>query len=399
MRILLIVVYYLPSAKSSAKLIHDLADEFCRLGHEVTVLAPDAGLASECEVSCESGVKVLRIRTGRINGASKIVRGVNEAMLSSVLWRKGRKFLQNGKFSLVVWYSPSIFLGSLVKKLKKVFNCPSYLILRDIFPQWAIDTGILKEGVISWFFRRKEMEQYEAADVIGVQSAGNLDYFFKNGLCKRLRLEVLYNWMKLDEVNVSSGNYREQFGLKGKVVFFYGGNIGIAQDMDNVVRLAESLQDKPTAYFLLVGEGSEVSRLSKTISDKKLANISIHRAVDQQRYLDMVSEFDVGMISLDRKFKTQNFPGKMLGYMAYSMPILASINPGNDLKELIEGKLAGLVSINGDDVQFRANALQLIRDGELRCRLGANARLLLESVFDVSKAAGQILAHFKKPAD
>jgi glycosyltransferase involved in cell wall biosynthesis len=229
-----------------------------------------------------------------------------------------------------------------------------------------------------------------------VQSPANLCYFVKDGLEKKYRLEVLYNWTTLDEINIPYSNYREQFGLKGKVVFLYGGNIGIAQDMDNIIRLAESLLDEPTAYFLLVGGGSEVERLREIIKRKNLTNITVHAAVDTQRYLAMLSEFDVGLISLDCKFKTQNYPGKMLGYMYYSMPILASINPGNDLKETLEEKLAGLVSINGNDAQFRDNALQLIRDRNLRHQLGLNARSLLESTFSVSRAAKQILGHFEK---
>ncbi len=396
MRILLIVVYYLPSTKSSAKLIHDIAVEFCRLGHEVIVLTPDPELVSDSEVSCVDSIKILRVRTGRIGGASKIARGFNEMLLSPILWWKGKRFFQSNMCDLVVWYSPSIFFGSLVKKLKKLFGCPSYLILRDIFPRWAIDTGILKKGPVYWFLRKKEIEQYEAADVIGVQSPANLHYFFKSDSEIEHHLEVLYNWTTLKEVNVPHSNYREQFGLKGKLVFFYGGNIGVAQDMDNVIRLAESLLDEPTAYFLLVGDGSEVTRLKEIVESKKLTNIAIHEAVDQQQYLAMVSEFDVGLILLDRKFKTQNFPGKMLGYMTYSMPILASINPGNDLKDILEENHAGLVCINGNDAQFRDNAIQLIRDSNLRHQLGLNAHLLLESTFSVSRAAKQILSHFKK---
>ena len=396
MRILLISVYYLPSTKSCAKLVHDLAFELCRLGHEVIVLTADNEIESDIDVSCENGIKILRIKTGKIDGASKIVRVFNEMMLSSMLWRKGKRFFQSNICDLVVWYSPSIFFGSLVKKLKKLFNCPSYLILRDIFPQWALDMGILKKGLIYWFFRKKEIEQYEAADVIGVQSPANLCYFARNGLEKRYCLEVLYNWTRLEGLNVPYSNYREQLGLKVKVVFVYGGNIGVAQDMDNIIRLAESLLDEPMAYFLLVGDGSEVKRLREIIEKKKLTNITIHEAVDQQQYLSMLSEFDVGLISLDRKFKTQNFPGKMLSYMYYSMPILASVNPGNDLKETLEEKHAGLVCINGNDAQFRNNAIHLIRDSNLRRQLGLNARLLLESTFSVSQAAKQVIARFKK---
>jgi len=396
MRILLIVVYYLPSMKSSAKLIDDLAKEFFSLGHEVIVATPDENLASSFDVSEVNGVKVLRVRTGKIDGASRLVRGINEALLSLVLWHKGKDFFKANKCDLIVWYSPSIFFGALVKKLKKLFHCPAYLILRDFFPQWAIDTGVLKDGPICWFFRKKEVEQYEAADVIGVQSPGNFEYFFNKGLEKKYKLEVLYNWAKLEEEDIPYGNYRQKLGLKDKVVFFYGGNIGVAQDIDNLIRLAESLKDESAAYFLLVGSGSEVERLNEVIKGKGLTNIAIHPAVEQPQYLAMLSEFDVGLILLNRKFKTQNFPGKMLSYMYYSMPILASVNSGNDLKEMVEGKEAGLVCINGDDEQFQEYAVQLIKDRRLRHQLGANARLLLESTFSVSRAAKQIVNHFKK---
>ena len=118
-------------------------------------------------------------------------------------------------------------------------------------------------------------------------------------------------------------------------------------------------------------------------------------AVDQEEYLAMVSEFDIGLISLDKKLKTHNFPGKMLGYMYNAMPILASVNPENDLKELIERNKAGLISINGDDDIFFANAVQLLRNRTSREEMGKNARMLLENQFSVEKAARQILMHFQ----
>ncbi|MDD5131474.1 MAG: glycosyltransferase family 4 protein [bacterium] len=396
MRILIIAVYYLPKPKSTAKIIHDLAVEFCRLGHEAIVLTPDDTLRTGSEIACIDGVKILRVRTGKIDGSFRIFRGINERLLSPILWQQGRKFFRDNACDIVIWWSPSIFLGSLVKKLKKQFNCPSYLILRDIFPQWAIDAGILKRGLISWYFHRKELEQYEAANVIGVQSPGNLSYFRRNGLDQKYRLEVLYNWTRLKEQDIPATNYREQLGLQGKVVFFYGGNIGVAQDMDNLIRLAENMLNETQAHFLLVGEGSEVERLKGLIKKKKLTNLTIHNAVDQQKYLAMLSEFDVGLILLDRRHQTQNFPGKMLGYMYYSLPILASINPGNDLQDVLEKKSAGLVCLNGDDARFKDYAIRLTRDSKLRKQIGARARSLLESTFSVSRAAAQILANFER---
>lgn len=395
MTILLIVDCYLPCTKSSAKLMHDLAIEFHRQGHKVIVAAPDDTLTVPSRVTVKEAVTVLRVRTGRIKGATKLIRAINELRLSSTIWKTGKGFFQANPSDLIVFYSPSIFFGRLVQKLKKLWGCKTYLILRDIFPQWAIDVGVLKDGPICRFFRSKERLQYDVADVIGVECPANLRYFEKNGLKAKHNVEVLYNWTTLNEKKVVCRNDRERLGLKDKVVFFYGGNIGIAQDVDNIVRLAAEVRNHPEIYFLLVGSGSEVPHLRANIQEWGLSNISIHPPVAQDHYLGMLSQFDVGLISLKHDLKTHNFPGKMLGYMYCSMPILAGINPGNDLNQLLEESQAGFVCMSGEDELFRTYALQLAEDADLRRRMGQNARTVLEKNFCVTSAASQILSHVK----
>jgi glycosyltransferase involved in cell wall biosynthesis len=396
MRILLLVVYYFPSTMSSAALVHDLAAEFLRLGHEPIVVAPDENISPDQQLSVEDGIKVLRVRSGKIKSATKIVRAFNEIRLSRMLWEKGKYFFVDNPSDLIVYYSPSIFFSSLVARLKKLFSCPAYLVLGDIFPQWAVETGVLRKGLIYYYFKYKERQNYEAADIIRVQSPANLRYFTEKGLDKKYRLEVLYNWISLkkSDIHAVRSAYRMQLGLQNKVVFFYGGNIGVAQDIDNIIRLAANMRDDPAAYFLLVGGGSEVGRAKAMIESGNMKNIMIHAPVDHTEYLAMLSEFDVGLISLDRRLRSHNFPGKMMSYMYHSKPILASINFGNDLKEMLEEKKAGLVCINGDDELLASYAKKLVADEDLRLQLGQNGRLLLEDTFSVSKAASQILSHF-----
>ena len=156
------------------------------------------------------------------------------------------------------------------------------------------------------------------------------------------------------------------------------------------------MQTYTDAYFLLVGDGSETERLRLLIKNKKLQNIAIYDAVGQKDYLSMLSEFDIGLLSLDRKFRTANFPGKLLGYIYYAMPVLASINLGNDLQTLLEKGNAGLVSLNGNDEALFNNALKLLHDEALRKEYGKNARVLLDSTFSVKGAARQVMSHFGK---
>ena len=396
MNILLLVDYYLPGTKSSAQLIHDLAAEFHLQGHKVIIVAPDSTLAGPLETSFEAGITVLRVRTGRLKEISKVIRAINEARLSSVIWKAGKDFFRANRCDLIVFYSPTIFFGKLVQKLKKLWNCKAYLILRDIFPQWAVDIGVLKEGPVCQFFRHKERQQYKVADIIGVQSPGNLEYFTHRGLENKYKLEVLYNWISINGKKGVCQNDRAILGLQDKIVFIYGGNIGIAQEMDNIVHLAMSMRDHSNIHFLLVGEGSEVPRLKAKIQENRLNNISIHPPVPQERYFGMLSESDVGLISLNRKLTTHNFPGKMLGYMYSSMPILASVNPGNDLKQLLEESGAGFVCLSGEYDKFCNYALQLATNAQLRRQMGRNASSILEKTFCVTRAASQILSHLKE---
>ena len=177
------------------------------------------------------------------------------------------------------------------------------------------------------------------------------------------------------------------------MVFLYGGNLGVAQDVAGILRLADALRGEPRAFFLLVGDGSEAAALEAEAARRGLDNVRFLPPVDHATYLGMVTEFDVGLITLNRDLKTHNFPSKMHDFMYCGKPILAAVNPGNDLRELLEEEEAGLVSWAGEDEELRAAALRLLADGDLRRRLGRNGGRLLREVFSPAQAARQILAH------
>ena len=391
MKILLLVDCFYPSTKSAPKLIADLAHELSEQGHTVTIATADATLKPNRDITQHEAYTLVRVRTARIKGASKPLRAFHESRLSTVFWKRCKDYFIENPCDLIVFYSPSIFFGKLVSKLKTLWNAKTYLVLRDLFPQWAIDAGILKEGMISRYFRKKEIQQYQVADKIGVQSPANLDYFKERGWHKKYQLEVLYNWMRITEQGAQETNYREQLGLQDKVVFFFGGNMGLAQDLENIVCLARNMRNNPKAFFLLVGDGDQVSNLKKSIQILKLNNIKILPAVDQDKYLGMLMEFDIGLICLDKKLKTQNFPGKMLGYMLNSKPMLASVNPGNDLVDLIQGESIGCACINGDDGLLLQQAEELANDRLRRKQLGENARRVLETKFSTKNAVDLII--------
>jgi glycosyltransferase involved in cell wall biosynthesis len=397
MRILILIDCYLPSYKSGAKQIHDLGVEFRRQGHTVTILTTTHEIARSFEITMEDELRVARVKTRRIKGAPKALRAVNEMRLSAFVWQRAGQFLAENPADLIIFYSPTIFWGSLVRRLKLLWRCPAYLILRDIFPEWAVNAGVLRRGLIYRYLHRKEIQQYDSADVIAVQSPGDLEYFARHLAHQPYRLEVLYNWATLRESNLPQTHYRADLELQNKVVFFYGGNLGVAQDVDNLVRLASSLTSHQEIRFLLVGEGSEAGHLQEAIAEQDLHNIQLLPPVEQRGYISMVSEFDVGLITLDRRLTTHNIPGKLLGYLYWGIPVLASINPGNDLFELLGKSEAGFCLVNGKDEQLRAAAMQLAKSAPLRAHIGENGRRLLERTFSVEAAAQQVLRCMSLP--
>jgi O26-antigen biosynthesis N-acetyl-L-fucosamine transferase len=397
MRITILVDCYYPKISAGAKLIHDLAIEFLRREHTVTIITPTETITQKYEVEhvpsgADKTLRVVRVRTGKIKGAQRALRALQEFRLSSNIWNNTGDFLRDNPADLLIFYSPSIFWAPLVRRLKALWDCPSYLILRDIFPQWAVDAGILRKGLAWYFLCRKERQQYLNADVIGVQSPSNLHYFDDKFPSLKARKEVLYNWSPRNEPDIPCTSFRKLWGLENKVVFIYGGNIGVAQDMDNLLRLATNVAANKDICFVFVGSGSEVDRLSRQIELNGLQNVRIFPALEPMQYQGMVSEFDVGLLSLDRRLTTHNVPGKLLGYLYNGLPVLASLNPGNDLFALLEENGAGICILNGDDERLRAGALRLAADKEMRKEMGRGARVLLETTFSVESAAQQILS-------
>ncbi len=377
-----------------AKMLHELALYYQKNGHIPVIISPGKAAQNNKLIVDEiDNITYWRFRSGKLRGQGKLKRAINETLLSVKAWSAIRKEIKQQKFDGVVYYSPSIFFGYLANRIKVTSKCNSYLILRDMFPQWAIDEGLIKRGsLVEKYFRFFERLNYSSADCIGLMSPKNLQLFKKfNG--DQYKTEVLYNWADENAFPYKSNTLglREKLNLTNKVIFFYGGNIGHAQDMGNLLRLAEAMKPIVSAHFIFLGQGDEVSLVKKTLEDKALHNCSFLPSVSQEDYKLILNEIDVGLFSLSAKHTAHNFPGKLLGYMVHSLPILGSVNQGNDLIDVIHAAKAGFISDNGDDDIFYESAKKLATNEELRKKTGESANELLLKQFSVDSAATQIL--------
>jgi glycosyltransferase involved in cell wall biosynthesis len=396
MRIAIVSDDYLPdSTLVHAKMLHELAVDFNNKGHDVFVITPGKHDQKLRLIKDKiDGVNVWRFRSKETRGVGKVKRAINESLFSYKAWRAIRKEVNNDPFDMCINYAPTIFFGFLVRWFKVKHNSYVYFVLRDLFPQWVIDEGMLSENsIITKYFRFFEKLNYDYSDKIGLMSDANLSYFQKL-YPEYKHLEILRNWADVSpiEYSVSSIDIRKENNLEGKVVFFYGGNIGHAQDMSNLIKLAENMRKYKKAHFLFLGQGDQFKFVESEIERLSLTNTTLLPSVSQSQYKEILTQIDVGLFSLAKSHKAHNFPGKLLGYMVQSLPILGSINIGNDLIHFLNEKDAGLAFVNGEDDKLLNAAVNLLNDSNLREMLGCNAHKVLGEYFSVESASKSIIA-------
>jgi glycosyltransferase involved in cell wall biosynthesis len=265
--------------------------------------------------------------------------------------------------------------------------------VRDIFPKWLLDAGILKPGLLFSFFKRVEQKLYKSVDFIGIESVKDLDYF-KPYLNNLTHLEVLDNWgSSLEPLDIEE--YNSSLLPSDRVNIIYGGNMADAQDLYSLLDdlVDSALDDK--AFLTLIGSGHQLDNIKSLISSKNLKNVKLLDEVDQKTYLGILKKADIGLVSLNKKLKSNNFPLKMMGYIQLSKPILASVNENNEIINIIKNNDIGLVSVSGDSESFNKNLQDMIEDKEKIKIQGDNALTLFNSRFTVTIAIEKILKQFK----
>ncbi len=392
MNVLIITDTYPPLRTSGAQQIYDLGQAFIQEGHHVSIVTPEPNQTQSIDIQTQEGVQVVRVKCFQTKDINYIQRTVAELINPFVIWRhlKSSTQITNQKIDGVIWYSPSIFWGPLVKRLKAHYQCKSYLILRDIFPDWALDLGIIKKGPVFWFLKAVEKFQYQQADRIGVQTPNSLTYFVNQHPNLKDKCEVLWIWIGESKVKPCSIDL-SQTSLKGRSIFVYAGNMGVAQNMDCLIDLASELKDRQDLGFVFVGRGSEVVRLRRRVAEEGLSNTLFFDEIDADEIPDLYAQCKVGMMTLDARHRTHNIPGKFLTYLRSGLPVLALVNPGNDLLSLLTDKKVVIALDNNQlgDVLGKGN--QFLSLLEHDPNVSKRCQSLVHDLFASRRAANQIL--------
>lgn len=401
MNILFLTLAY-PEGEEASNLYIDLMKDLKSKGNSVYVItACERKNNKETSFTTQQGVNVLRVKTGNIQKTNLIEKGISTLLIEKQFIRAIKKFIPNIKFDLVIYSTPPITFSKVIKMIKDRDGAKSYLLLKDIFPQNAVDMGMMKEGsLLHKLFRNKEEKLYKNSDYIGCMSEANKKYVINhNNFINPSIVEVCPNSISPKEIqrvnDIDKKLLKEKLGIPGEsLLIIYGGNLGKPQGIDFLIDIARSNKENNKVFFMVVGNGTEYSSLKEFVDIEKPKNFILKEHLAKKEYEELVKISDVGLILLDKRFTIPNFPSRLLSYMEYSLPVIAATDIYTDIKECLEYGNFGMWCESGDLDSFNKIINKFIENSELLEEMSSNSRKYLEEKYTVNISSRIILKHF-----
>lgn len=323
----------------------DILRNYVKDGHHVYVVTlVESKYGIETSVLKETGCDILQVKIGGYFNVNSVRKGITLIEIEHQVITAIKKYWSSVKFDMVLYATPPISFAKVIQYIKKRDNAVSYLMLKDIFPQNAVDLGMMsKTGVKSIlykYFRKQEKQLYCYSDRIGCMSQANVDYVIKhNPEINSNKLEICPNCIEPQDMSISieeRNELRKKYNIPlDKTIFVYGGNLGKPQGIPFIKECLKKQKTNSDAYFLIVGGGTEFEKLQEFFNTEKPENMKLMSKLPKDDYDRMVAACDVGLIFLDHRFTIPNFPSRLLSYMQAKLPVLAATDPNTDIGEVI----------------------------------------------------------------
>ncbi len=323
----------------------DLLRQFRDNGHDVYIVSPrERRTGLKTELVEKDNVHMLYVQIGNITKCNILEKGISTIRIESQFKKAIKKRFSSVKFDLVMYSTPPITLVGVVEYIKKTTSAKSYLLLKDIFPQNAVDLRMMRKsglkGLIYRYFRAKEKKLYEISDRIGCMSQANCEYVIQHnpGISPE-KVEICPNCIEPIDMRVSCEEkieIRKKYSLPtDKKIFVYGGNLGRPQDVPFIVECLKACADIEDTYFVIAGSGTDRHYIEEYVESEKPEHIKLFGLLPKDEYDRMIACCDVGLIFLDHRFTIPNFPSRLLAYMQAGLPVLACTDPNTDVGKVI----------------------------------------------------------------
>ena len=409
MKVMQLTGYFLPEKAASIYLTENRLEAFAEAGFDTVIWAsrPTRGLSDE-EYQEYKNKKLETMYGGKVTvhrfamyreGKNPLLRALRYSLNWIIQLWKG---LREKDVDCIYLASTPPIQGMLGAFIKKFRGIPFVYNLQDIFPDSLFNNGLANKGGMLWKIGRViENFTYKHADKIIVIS----EDFKKNIMAKGVpeeKIVVVYNWVDQNavvEVKREENKLFDKYGLdREKFYVTYNGNIGLSQNMEMLLAVAEEFQSskvsevsssndsetseatetlKPAEtsniQFVLVGEGAALESVKQTIAEKKLENVHL---LPFQTYEDISHVFSLGDASLvisKPGTGAASVPSKTWSIMSASRPVLANFDE-NELKQIVEKHKCGIFTKAGDKEAFKQSILALYNNRAVAVEMGKNGR-------------------------
>lgn len=380
----------------------DLMRKFSEEGHEIYIASPlQRRVKLNTHIRNNANVHILGIKTLNVTKTNVIEQGIGQILLEHQFKYAINKYWNTVHFDLILYSTPPITFTNVIKHLKKQnHGVTTYLLLKDIFPQNAIDIGLLTKkgvkGLLYQYFRNKEKELYRISDFIGCMSPANVEYLLKhNPSISTQRVEIapnscdcIVNTDKTDKKSI-----RKKFNLPlNKIILIYGGNLGKPQGIPFLLECLKANSNHDKCHLVVIGSGTEYDKLETWIKSSNSSSVSLFNSLPKKEYDELANACDVGLIFLDYRFTIPNYPSRLLSYLTNKKPIIAATDVNCDLGYIAEQNKYGYWCPSNSVAEFN-QCLEKIIASDLDI-MGENGYQFYSNNYTIQHTYDAIIKHF-----
>lgn len=376
-----------------------LLTEFIKQGHEVTAISPHTRKAQNLEKIQVEKNYILRPYIPPIKKQKFVRKGINTLLFPYFIKKQLKGVIDYKDYDLLLYPTPPTSLTPIVKTIKKENSkIKSFLLLKDIFPQNAIDLKIMKKGVIYSYFRHQEKELYEFSDYIGCMSEANKQFILENNKINKNKVDIIPNSIQLSnkKLDVVSSQEKKNLRLKWKLpqnkrVYVYAGNLGKPQDINYLSQNIKELEEyKDVVHFVICGDGTEVDTIRKLEKESPFM-VTYLGKLSKQESNEVVKSADYGLILLDHRFTIPNYPSRLLTYLEFGKPVIAATDIVTDIKDLIQQNNIGFWTESTKLNLKETIEKSLLVDEDEYAKMSKRSVDVLKKNFDVKDAYRKII--------
>lgn len=404
-KILIIEQHFYPEVAATGQLLLDLCEDLVKAGYQVKVITGNPTELFQKKINIPGreiyqGIEIVRLKNTALSKYNMAGRVINYLTFHlSIFFHI--IFSKRPDLVLVLSNPPFIsFHGLILKILKK---CKVIYNVQDLFPDLAVELGKLRNKPL--IFVLKTLSKYIIRKMDKVIVVGEcMERKIKEEVLKDIEADhivTIHNWADGEKLKVISeeDNYlKKEWGLEGKFIILYSGNIGYLHEFDTIISAAEDIQNKgyKDIVFVFIGEGIKKEYIRKKAEEKGLNNILFFPYQPREMLTYSLGVADVSLVTLEKGFEGMVVPSKIYGILASGRPVIAVVGGESEIVNIIrEGNCGKMVRI-GDYQALEDGIIKYYNDRE-KCREdGLNGRKYFEKNFDRKIATRKYIGVIKE---